>query len=394
MSEKVVLAGAVRTAIGRFGGSLVGVKPAEMGALVVKESLARAGVAAEEVDEVIMGSVLQAGTGQNMARQCLIGAGLPIDTPAFTVNKVCGSGLKAVNLAAALIRAGDAEVVVVGGTENMSQAPFLLRQARFGYRMGDGALVDSMQNEGLRDTFNDYPMGITAENVAAKTGVSRSDQDEFALLSQQRAAQAVATGRFTEEIVPIEVTKGKERVAFAQDESIRANASLEGLAKLKPVFLEDGTVTAGNSSGISDGAAAIVVLSARKAAELGVTPQAEWLGGAAAGVDPAYMGLGPVAATKKLLAGLSMNTSDFDLVELNEAFAAQSVGVVRQLGLATEITNVNGGAIALGHPIGCSGTRILVTLLHELRRRELETGLASLCIGGGLGISAAVRIAG
>lgn len=390
MSQKVVLAGAVRTPIGKFGGSLATTAAVEMGTLVVTEALARAGVPASAVDEVIMGSVLQAGNGQNLARQIAVRAGLPISVPGFTINKVCGSGLKAVNLAAALIKAGEADVVVVGGTENMSQAPYLLKQARFGYRLNDSVLVDSMQSEGLSDTFEGYPMGVTAENVAVKVDISRAEQDEFAALSQRRAEAAITAGRFVDEIVPVEVRRRKETVAFDTDEAPRFGTTAESLAGLRPVFLDDGTVTAGNSSGISDGAAAMVLLSESKARALGVEPMATWEGGASAGVDPALMGLGPVESTRKVLDRLSMKVGDLDLVELNEAFAAQSIGVVRGLGLDVEATNVNGGAIALGHPIGCSGTRILVTLLHEMRRRRVETGLASLCIGGGMGVSAVV----
>lgn len=391
MSQNVVLAGAVRTPLAKFGGSLATTPAVELGTVVVKEALARAGVPADAVDEVIMGSVLQAGTGQNIARQIAVKAGLPISTPGFTINKVCGSGLKAVNLAAALIMSGEADVVVVGGTENMSQAPYLLKQARFGYRLNDSVLVDSMQSEGLSDAFEGYAMGVTAENVAAKVGISRAEQDEFAARSQQRAELAISSGRFVEEIVPVEVQSRKGTVVFDTDEAPRFGSTVDTLGKLKPVFVDDGTVTAGNSSGISDGAAAMVVMSEAKAKEFGVTPMAVWVGGASAGVDPALMGLGPVASTTKLLDKLSMSVGDLDLIELNEAFAAQAIGAARGLGLDMTSTNVNGGAIALGHPIGASGTRILVTLLHEMRRRQAETGLASLCIGGGMGVSALVR---
>lgn len=394
MSEQIVLAGAVRTAIGKFGGALAGTPPVELGTAVVAEALRRAGVPGTEVDEVILGHVLQAGNGQNIARQCSIGAGIPIEVPGLTINKVCGSGLSAVNLAAALIRAGQAEVVVVGGVESMSRAPYLLDKARSGYRLGDGVLIDSLLSEGLTDSFNRYHMGITAENIAERYQISRADQDEFAATSQQRAAAAQSAGRFAAEILPLDVVAGRNRITFDTDEGVRAGTTAESLGRLKPAFKPDGTVTAGNASGINDGAAALVVLSARRAKELGVTPMATWMGGAAAGVDPAVMGRGPVESTRKVLAQTKLSLTDIGLAELNEAFAAQSVGVVRELGLDPAIVNVNGGAIALGHPIGCSGARILVTLLHEQQRRGVDVGLASLCIGGGMGISTLVRMEG
>ncbi|MHA6512825.1 acetyl-CoA C-acyltransferase [Tessaracoccus sp. Z1128] len=392
MTEEIVLAGAVRTAIGKFGGALAGTSPVELGTAVIAEALRRAGVAAAEVDEVIMGHVLQAGTGQNIARQCSVGAGIPIEVPGLTVNKVCGSGLSAVNLAAALIRSGEAEVVVVGGVESMSRAPYLLDKARFGYRLGEGRLIDTLLSEGLTDSFNGYHMGITAENIAERYQISRADQDAFAATSQQRAAAAQAAGTFTAEILPMEVQVGRERVAFDTDEGVRAGTTAASLGKLRPAFKPDGTVTAGNASGISDGAAALIVLSAKRARELGVTPMGTWLGGAAAGVDPAVMGRGPVESTRKVLFKTGTNLSDIGIVELNEAFAAQSLCVIRELGLDPELVNVHGGAIALGHPLGASGARILVTLLHEQRRAGIELGLASLCIGGGMGISTLVRM--
>nr|WP_300152118.1 acetyl-CoA C-acyltransferase [Propionicimonas sp.] len=392
MNEQIVLAGAVRTAIGKFGGTLAETTAVELGTAVVAEALARSGVPAEAVDEVILGHVLQAGTGQNIARQCAVKAGLPLHVPGLTVNKVCGSGLAAVNLAAALIRSGQAGVVVVGGVENMSQAPYLLDKARFGYRLNDGVLRDSLLSEGLTDSFNRYHMGITAENIAERYGISRADQDQFAATSQQRAAAAQAAGRFAAEILPVPVKLGRQEVTFDADEGVRPGTTAESLARLRPAFAADGTVTAGNASSINDGAAALVVLSAARAKELGVEPMATWVGGAAAGVDPEVMGRGPVESSRKLLGQTGTALSDIGLFELNEAFAAQSVCVVRELGLDPSLVNVNGGAIALGHPLGCSGARILVTLLHEQRRREAELGMASLCIGGGMGISTMVRM--
>lgn len=392
MSDAIVLAGAVRTPIGKFGGSLTGLTPAQLGSAVITAALDRAGIPHDAVDEVIFGHVLQAGNGQNTARQAALAAGLPIGVPALTVNKVCGSGLSAVNLASALIRSGEAEVVVVGGTECMSRAPYLLDKARFGYRLNDATLIDSLLSEGLVDSFHRYHMGITAENVAERWGISRDDQDAFAATSQQRAAAAREEGRFTEEILPLEVTVGKRRTTFDADEAIRPGTTVETLAGLRPAFREDGTVTAGNASGLSDGAAALVVLSAERARQLEVSPQATWVAGASAGVEPAVMGRGPVESSRKVLHRAGWRTGDLDLVELNEAFAAQSVCVVRELGLDTDRVNVNGGAIALGHPLGCSGARILVTLIHEMRRRQVEQGMAALCIGGGMGISTLVRV--
>lgn len=391
MTDPIVLAGAVRTAIGKFGGSLADTSPVDLGAAVIGEALNRSGVPADAVDEVIFGHVLQAGHGQNIARQSAVAAGIPLAVPGITVNKVCGSGLAAVNLAAALIRSGQAQAVVVGGVESMSQAPYLLDKARFGYRLNNGTLVDSLLSEGLTDSFNRYHMGITAENVAERYQISREDADEFAATSQQRAAAAQQAGRFTEEILPVRVRSGRQEISFDTDEGVRPGTTAESLARLKPAFKPDGVVTAGNASGLNDGAAALVVLSAGRARELGVQPQATWLGGAAAGVDPAVMGRGPVESTRKLLAQTGVALSDVDLIELNEAFAVQSLGVVRELGLDPEVVNVNGGAIALGHPLGCSGARILVSLLYQQRRAGAELGLASLCIGGGMGISTLVR---
>ncbi|KJS88737.1 MAG: acetyl-CoA acetyltransferase [Peptococcaceae bacterium BICA1-8] len=389
--REVVILSAVRTPIGAMGGSLAGVSAVELGSIVIKEALKRGRVSPETVDEVIMGCVLQAGLGQNVARQAALEAGLPIHVPAMTINKVCGSGLKTVSLAAQAIAQGDAEIIIAGGMENMSQAPYLLDKARFGYRMGDGQLTDSMIKDGLWCAFNDYHMGITAENIAERWGISREEQDEFAYVSQVKALKAIAESRFAEEIVPVPVRVKKEVVEFKVDEYPRQGVTLEGLAKLKPAFKKNGTVTAANASGINDGAVALVITSREKADELGVKPLAAIKASASAAVDPSIMGIGPVAATKKALAKVGWQIEDLDLIEANEAFAAQSLAVMRDLGLNKEITNVNGGAIALGHPIGASGARILVTLLYEMAKRDARKGLATLCIGGGQGVSLLVE---
>ncbi len=391
MAKKIVLAGACRTAIGTMGGTLSTTPAAELGSIVIKEALNRAGVPADAVDHVYMGCVIQAGQGQNVARQASIKAGLPIETPAVTINVVCGSGLNCVNMAAQMIQAGDADIVVAGGMENMSMAPYALKQARYGYRMGNAPMVDTMVNDALWDAFNDYHMGITAENVCEKYGITREELDEFAAVSQQKAEKAVAEGRFKDEIVPVEVKQRKNTVVFDTDEGPRPGTTAEGLAKLRPAFKKDGIVTAGNSSGINDGAAAIVVMSEDKAKELGVKPMATWVAGALGGVDPTIMGVGPVASTKKVLAKTGMSIDDFDLIEANEAFSAQSIAVGRDLNFDLSKLNVNGGAIALGHPVGASGCRILVTLLHEMEKRDAKTGLATLCIGGGMGCSTIVK---
>ena len=374
--KKVVLAGACRTAIGKMGGALSNVPTAELGAIVIKEALNRAGVKPEQVDHVYMGCVLQAALGQNVARQASLKAGLPVTTPAVTVNVVCGSGLNCVNMAAQMIEAGDADIVVAGGAENMSMAPFALPKARFGYRMGypmgKSDLVDVMVNDGLWDVFNNYHMGITAENVAEQWGLTREQLDEFAAGSQQKACAAIESGRFKDEIVPVPVKVKKETVMFDKDEGPRPGTTAEGLAKLKPAFKKDGIVTAGNSSGINDGAAAIVVMSEEKAKELGVKPMATWVAGALGGVDPSIMGVGPVASTKKVFAKTGLTIKDIDLVEANEAFAAQSLAVAHDLEFDSSKLNVNGGAVALGHPIGASGCRILVTLLHEMAKRDAK----------------------
>lgn len=391
MAKEIVLAGACRTALGKFGGTLTNTPAVELGAIVIKEAIRRAGIKPEDVDEVLMGNVLQAGLGQSPARQAAVKAGIPVEVPALTINNVCGSGLKVVNMAAAMIEAGEADVMVVGGMENMSAAPYAMPQARFGYRMNDGKLVDVMIKDGLWDAFNDYHMGITAENVAEKYGITREMQDEFSAWSQQKCEAAQKAGKFDEEIVPVPVKVKKEVVEFKVDELPRQGVTAEGLAKLKPAFKKDGTVTAANASGINDGAAALVIMTAEKAKELGVKPMAKFVAGASAGVDPSIMGVGPVYATRKVLKKAGMDLDQIDLIEANEAFAAQSVAVANELGLDKSKVNVNGGAIALGHPIGASGCRILVTLLYELKHSGKKTGLATLCIGGGMGVATIVE---
>ena len=389
--KKIVLAGACRTAIGTMGGALSTVPAAELGSIVIKEALNRAGVKAEQVDHVYMGCVIQAGLGQNVARQSSIKAGLPVTTPAVTVNVVCGSGLNCVNMAAQMIEAGDADIVVAGGMESMSLAPYAMMKGRYGYRMGNATLVDTMVNDALWDVFNNYHMGITAENVAEQWGLTREMLDEFAACSQQKCEKAMAEGKFKDEIVPVEVKGKKGSVIVDTDEGPRPGTTVETLARLKPAFKKDGIVTAGNASGINDGAAAIVVMSEEKAKELGIKPMATWVGGALGGVDPSIMGVGPVAAVNKLMGKLNMKVADMDLIEANEAFAAQSLAVGHDLGFDMEKLNVNGGAIALGHPVGASGCRILVTLLHEMQRRDAKKGLATLCIGGGMGCATVVE---
>jgi len=388
---EVVLAGAVRTAIGKFSGSLSSVPATRLGAFVLAEALKRAGISGNDVDEVIMGCVLSAGQGQNPARQASIGAGIPQEVPAITVNHVCGSGLKSINMAAAQIMAGEAEVIIAGGMENMSAAPYLLPDARSGYRMNHGKLIDSMIQDALWDAFNDYHMGITAENLAEQYGITRQMQDEFAAASQQKCEAAQAAGKFADEIAPFELRVKKETILFAEDEFPRQGITAEGLGKLAPAFKKDGTVTAANASGINDGAAAVIVMSADAARRLGVTPMAKWIGGAWAGVDPSIMGIGPVASTRKLLKKTGLTMDDMDLIEANEAFAAQALAVGKELNWNPDIVNVNGGAISLGHPVGASGCRILVTLLYELKKRNARRGLATLCVGGGMGVSAIVE---
>ena len=391
MSKKIVLAGACRTAIGKMGGGLSTTPAVELGALVIKEALQRAGVKPEQVDHVYMGNVLQAALGQNPARQAALKAGLPYTSTAVTVNIVCGSGLNCVNMAAQMIEAGDADIVVAGGMENMSMAPYALTKARFGYRMNNATMIDTMVNDGLWDAFNDYHMGITAENVAEKYGITREQLDEFAANSHQKAVAAQESGAFDEEIVPVEIKTKKGTVVFNKDEGPREGTTVETLSKLKPAFKKDGIVTAGNSSGINDVAAAVVVMSEEKAKELGVKPMAVWIGGALGGVDPAIMGIGPVEASTRLFKKTGFGVQDMDLIEANEAFAAQSVAVARDLNFDMAKVNVNGGAVALGHPIGASGCRILVTLLYAMKHKNAKRGLATLCIGGGQGCATIVE---
>jgi acetyl-CoA C-acetyltransferase len=391
--QDAVIVGAVRTPIGSFGGSLAEVSAIELGKLVIAEALRRAGVTPAQVDEVIMGMVLTTAVGQGPARQAAIGAGLPVEVPATTVNKLCGSGLKAIALAADAIRLGDAAIVVAGGMENMSRAPYALEKARSGYRLGDGAIIDTLMRDGLIDAFHGYPMGITAENVAEQFGIGRAAQDEFAARSQERAVAAIEAGAFDREILPIEVPAGRGKTrTFARDEHPRPGTTVATLARLRPAFKPDGgTVTAGNASGINDGAAAVVVMSAARARELGLTPLARIVAHASAGVDPRVMGLGPIPASQRALRKAGLTLDDIDLIELNEAFAAQSLAVCAQLGADPAKTNVHGGAIALGHPIGASGARVLVTLLHAMEARGARRGLAALCIGGGQGIALIVE---
>ena len=392
MAKKVVLAGACRTAIGTMGGGLSTVPAADLGSIVIKEALKRTNVPADQVDEVLMGCVIQAGLGQNVARQASINAGLPIEVPAVTINVVCGSGLNCVNLAATKILAGEADIVIAGGMENMSLAPFCLDKARFGYRMNNGVLKDCMVNDALTDAFNQYHMGITAENVAEQWHLTREELDEFSANSQQKATAAIEAGKFKDEIVPVEVKQRKKTVIVDTDEGPRAGTTAESLAGLRCCSgKEGGVVTAGNASGINDGAAAVVVMSEEKAKELGVTPMATYVTGALGGVDPSIMGVGPVASTKKALAKADLTIDDMDLIEANEAFAAQSVAVARDLKFDMSKVNVNGGAIALGHPVGASGCRIFVTLLHEMQKRDAKKGLATLCIGGGMGCTTIVE---
>ena len=390
---EVVIASAVRTAIGSFGGTLKGVSAVDLGATVIKEAVNRAGIKPEAVEEVVMGNVIQAGLGQNTARQATIKAGLPEEVPAMTINKVCGSGLRTVALAAQMIKAGDADVVVAGGMESMSNAPYALKDMRWGHKMNAVPTVDTMIKEALWDAFNNYHMGVTAENIAKQWNITREEQDEFALASQQKAEAAIKSGRFKDEIVPVMVPQRKgDQIVFDTVEDPRFGTTIEKLAKLKPCFIKDGTVTAGNASGINDGAAAFVVMSAEKAKELGVKPLAKIVSYGSKGLDPAIMGYGPFHATKKALERANMTVDDLDLIEANEAFAAQSIAVARDLKFDKSKVNVNGGAIALGHPVGASGGRILVTLLHEMQKREdAKKGLATLCIGGGMGTALVVE---
>ena len=389
--EDVVIVAAGRTAVGKFGGAFAKIPAADLGAHVIKDLLLRSGVSADAISEVILGQVLTAGCGQNPARQASIRGGLPDMVPAFTINKVCGSGLKATHLATQAIRCGDAQIIIAGGQENMSASPHVLNGSRDGFRMGDAKLVDTMIVDGLWDVYNQYHMGTTAENIAKKFSISRVEQDEFALASQNKAEAAQKAGKFKDEIIPYEIAGKKASVIVDSDEYIKHGTTLDSLAALRPAFSKDGTVTAGNASGINDGAAAVIMMTAKKAAELGLKPLVKIKAYSSAGVDPAMMGMGPVPAAQLCLKKAGWTHQDLDLMEINEAFAAQAIAVNREMGWDTNKINVNGGAIAIGHPIGASGCRILVTLIHEMIRRDAKRGLASLCIGGGLGVALAVE---
>lgn len=390
--REVVIVGAARTPVGSFNGSLSGVSAVDLGVIAVKEAIKRAGITPDVVDETIMGCILQAGQGQGVARQVAVKSGIPVEKPAYTINMICGSGLRAVQIAAMQIISGESDVVIAGGTENMSAAPYLLKNARTGYRMGNGELVDSMIYDSLTDVFNNYHMGVTAENLAEKYNISREEQDKFAAASQNKAEAAIKEGKFKEEIVPVVIPSKKGDIVVDTDEFPRAGVTAEGLSKLKPAFKKDGTVTAGNASGINDGAAALVVMAAEKAKELGLKPLAKIVSFGSAGVDPSIMGIGPVPAVKKALERANLKLEDIDLIEANEAFAAQALSVAKELGFDMSKVNVNGGAIALGHPVGASGARILITLLYEMKKRNSKRGLATLCIGGGMGTALVVEM--
>ena len=390
--KEVVIAAAARTPIGSFNGSLSGVSAVDLGVVAVEEAIKRAGITPDMVDQTILGCILQAGLGQGVARQIAVKSGIPVEKPAMTINMICGSGLRTVHLAAQAIISGESDIVVAGGTENMSAAPYLLKNARTGYRMGHGEIIDSMIYDSLTDIFNNYHMGVTAENLAEKYNISREEQDQFACTSQNRAEATIKEGKFKEEIVPVVIKTRKGDVVVDTDEFPRPGVTVEALAKLRPAFKKDGTVTAGNASGINDGAAAIIVMSKEKADELGIKPLAKIVSYASAGVDPSIMGIGPVPATKLALKRANLTLEDMDLIEANEAFAAQSLAVAKELNLDMEKTNVNGGAIALGHPVGASGARILTTLLYEMKRRDAKYGLATLCIGGGMGTALIVEM--
>ncbi len=390
MSEVVIVA-AARTAVGKFGGTIAKVSAADLGAHVIKGLVSNTGIDPALISEVLMGQVLTAGVGQNAARQAVIKAGLPDMVPAMTINKVCGSGLKATHLAAQAILCGDADIVIAGGQENMSAAPHVLNNSRDGFRMGDTKLVDTMIVDGLWDVYNQYHMGITAENVAKKFNVSRAEQDEFALASQNKAEAAQKAGKFKDEILPLEIASKKGSIVFDSDEYIKAGSTLDSLASLKPAFNKEGTVTAGNASGLNDGAAAVMMMSAQKAQQLGLKPLAKIKAYASAGLDPTIMGMGPVPASQRCLQKAGWTHKDLDLMEINEAFAAQAIAVNKEMGWDTSKINVNGGAIAIGHPIAASGCRVLVTLIHEMIRRDAKRGLASLCIGGGMGVALAIE---
>lgn len=392
LTREIVLVGACRTPVGSFGGSLKDIPVVDLGSIVMAEALRRAGLKGEQVDEVIFGCVLQAAQGQNVARQSSVKAGIPVDVSAMTINKVCGSGLRAVSLATQIIKAGDADIVLAGGMENMSIAPFALEKARYGYRMGNGSVIDVMIKDGLWEAFNNYHMGITAENINEQYAITREEQDDFGFRSQQLAAQAIASGRFKDEITPVVIKGKKGDTVFEVDEHPRATAR-DKMATLNPAFKKDGSVTAANASGINDGAAAVIVMSREKADELGIKPMAKVISYASAGVEPKVMGLGPIPASRKALEKAGLTINDIDLIEANEAFAAQSIAVARDLGFTDKMdkVNVNGGAIALGHPIGASGARILVSLLYEMEKRKSQRGLATLCIGGGMGTAMIVE---
>ncbi len=390
--REVVIVGAARTPVGSFNGSLSGVSAVDLGVVAVKEAIKRAGITPDMVDETVMGCILQAGQGQGVARQVAVKAGIPVEKPAYTINMICGSGLRAVQIAAQEIMSGESDIMVAGGTENMSAAPYLLRNARTGYRMGHGEIIDSMIYDSLTDVFNNYHMGVTAENLAEKYNISREEQDQFSAASQNKAEAAIKEGKFKEEIVPVVIPSKKGDIVVDTDEFPRAGVTAESLAKLRPAFKKDGTVTAGNASGINDGAAALVIMAAEKAKELGLKPLAKIVSYGSAGVDPSIMGIGPVPAVKKALERGKLKLEDIDLIEANEAFAAQALAVAKELGFDMSKVNVNGGAIALGHPVGASGARILITLLYEMKRRNLKRGLATLCIGGGMGTALVVEM--
>lgn len=389
--REVVIVSAARTPVGSFNGALSGVSAVDLGVIAVKEAIKRAGITPDMVDETILGCILQAGLGQGVARQVAVKAGIPVEKPAFTMNMICGSGLKSVQLAAQAILLGDSDIVVAGGTENMSAAPYLLKNARTGYRMGHGEIIDSMIYDSLTDIFNNYHMGVTAENLAEKYGITREEQDQFAAASQNKAEAAIKAGKFKEEIVPVVISSKKGDIVVDTDEFPRAGVTAESLAKLKPAFKKDGTVTAGNASGINDGAAVLILMSAEKAKELGIKPMAKIVGYGSGGVDPSIMGIGPVPAVKKALQKAGKKLEEMDLIEANEAFASQSLAVAKDLAFDMSKVNVNGGAIALGHPVGASGARILTTLLYEMQRRDAKNGLATLCIGGGMGTALVVE---
>jgi acetyl-CoA C-acetyltransferase len=389
--DEIVIVAAARTGVGKFGGTLAKIPATELGAHVIKGLLAKTGIDPALISEAILGQVLTAGVGQNAARQAVIRSGLPDHVPAMTINKVCGSGLKATHLAAQALRCGDAEIIIAGGQENMSASPHVLNQSRDGFRMGDAKLTDTMIIDGLWDVYNQYHMGMTAENVAKKYNISRAEQDEFALASQNKAEAAQKAGKFKDEILPLEITGKKSSIIFDSDEYIKTGSTLEALSSLRPAFNKEGTVTAGNASGINDGAAAVMMMSASKAAQLGLKPLVKIRAYASSGLDPSIMGMGPVSASQLCLKRAGWTPSDLDLMEINEAFAAQAIAVNKEMGWDTNKINVNGGAIAIGHPIGASGCRVLVTLIHEMIRRDAKRGLASLCIGGGMGVALAIE---